>query len=83
MGVKVLVVEDEDDLRQALVRGLRAEHFVVQAASNGVDGLWMAREFDPAVVVLDIMKRPGTGGDCEATGEWSGASTQEVSERVA
>jgi len=61
VGVKVLVVEDEDDLREALARGLRAEHFVVQTASNGIDGLWMAREFDPAVVVLDIML-PGLSG---------------------
>jgi len=59
--VKVLVVEDEDDLRDALARGLRAEHFVVQTAATGVDGLWMASEFDPAVIVLDIML-PGLSG---------------------
>jgi two-component system OmpR family response regulator len=59
--LKVLVVEDEDDLRSALARGLRAEHFVVQTAADGVYGLWMAQEFDPAVVVLDIML-PGLSG---------------------
>ena len=59
--MKVLVVEDDDDLRRALARGLQAENFVVQTASNGVDGLWMAQEFDPAVVVLDIML-PGISG---------------------
>lgn len=53
--MKVLVVEDEQGLREALVTGLAAEGFVVQSAANGVDGLWMAQEFDPAVVVLDIM----------------------------
>ncbi len=59
--MKVLVVEDEAGLREALARGLRAEHFVVQTAADGVDGLWMAKEFDPAVVVLDIML-PGLSG---------------------
>ncbi|GAC1441862.1 MAG: response regulator transcription factor [Mycobacteriales bacterium] len=57
----VLVVEDEDDLRAALARGLTSEGFVVQTAANGTDGLWMAQELDPAVVVLDIML-PGLSG---------------------
>jgi DNA-binding response OmpR family regulator len=57
----VLVVEDEADLRAALARGLRAEGFVVQTATNGIDGLWMAQELEPAVVVLDIML-PGLSG---------------------
>jgi DNA-binding response OmpR family regulator len=57
----VLVVEDEDDLRAALARGLTAEGFVVQTAANGTDGLWMAQELDPAVIVLDIML-PGLSG---------------------
>ncbi len=59
--MKVLVVEDEQGLREGLARGLEAEGFVVQSAANGVDGLWMAQEFDPAVVVLDIML-PGLSG---------------------
>jgi two-component system OmpR family response regulator len=57
----VLVVEDEVDLRAALERGLTSEGFVVQTAANGTDGLWMAQELDPAVVVLDIML-PGLSG---------------------
>lgn len=59
--MKLLVVEDDPDLRQALERGLRAEQFVVQTADNGPDGLWMAQEMDPALVVLDIML-PGLSG---------------------
>lgn len=57
----VLVVEDEPDLRAALERGLTLGGFVVQTAANGPDGLWMAQELDPAVVVLDIML-PGLSG---------------------
>ncbi len=55
------MVEDERGLREALVSGLMAEGFTVQSAANGVDGLWMAQEFDPAVVVLDIVL-PGLSG---------------------
>jgi DNA-binding response OmpR family regulator len=57
----ILVVEDEADLRAALARGLVSEGFVVQTAENGIDGLWMAQELDPAVVILDIML-PGLSG---------------------
>lgn len=59
--MKVLVVEDEPALREALVTGLSAEGFVVLSAATGVEGLWMAQELDPAVVVLDIML-PGLSG---------------------
>lgn len=59
--MKVLVVEDDAALREALVRGLTAEGFVVQTAADGVDGLFLAQESDPALVVLDIML-PGLSG---------------------
>ncbi len=59
--MKVLVVEDEQALREALVTGLSADGFVVLSAATGVEGLWMAQELDPAVFVLDIML-PGLSG---------------------
>ena len=59
--MKVLVVEDEQALREALVTGLSAESFVVLSAATGDEGLWMAQQLDPAVVVLDIML-PGLSG---------------------
>lgn len=59
--VKVLLVEDEKVIADAVCRGLSAEGFVVEWASNGVDGLWMARENEFDVVVLDIML-PGLNG---------------------
>jgi two-component system OmpR family response regulator len=59
--VKVLLVEDDAVIRDALVRGLGAEAFVVEWAANGVDGLWMAETVEPDVVVLDIML-PGMNG---------------------
>ena len=59
--MKVLVVEDEVRLVAALKRGLEAEGFAVDTASNGGDGLWMATEQQYDVIVLDIML-PGING---------------------
>jgi DNA-binding response OmpR family regulator len=53
--VRILVVEDEVRLAQALQRGLRAEGFAVDLAHDGEDGLFRAREGEYDAVVLDIM----------------------------
>jgi two-component system, OmpR family, response regulator len=59
--MRVLVVEDEPDLAAAVATGLRGEGFDVDVAHDGLDGLWRAREFDYALVVLDILM-PGMNG---------------------
>lgn len=59
--MKILLVEDELAIVQALERGLNAEGFVTESAMNGVDGLWMAQENAFDVIVLDIML-PGMSG---------------------
>jgi DNA-binding response OmpR family regulator len=59
--MRVLVVEDEKRLAAGLKRGLEAEGFAVDIALDGTDGLWMAREHDYDVLVLDVML-PGTTG---------------------
>jgi DNA-binding response OmpR family regulator len=53
--VRVLVVEDEVRLAQALQRGLRAEGFAVDLAFDGQDGLFRARETAYDAIVLDVM----------------------------
>jgi DNA-binding response OmpR family regulator len=60
-AVRVLVVEDDPSMRASLVRGLTAEGYIVDTASDGEDGAWMAGEGDYDVIVLDIMlpKRNG------------------------
>ena len=42
--MRILVVEDEVRLAQALQRGLRAEGFAVDLAHDGETGLHLARE---------------------------------------
>lgn len=61
--VKVLLVEDEPDIADAVCRGLEAEGYVTQRADNGVDGLWMAQEETYDVVILDIMLPQLSGYD--------------------
>lgn len=53
--MKVLVVEDEPDIADAVCRGLEAEGYVTMHAGNGVDGLWRAQEETYDVIILDIM----------------------------
>ncbi|MGH9093913.1 MAG: response regulator transcription factor [Acidimicrobiales bacterium] len=59
--MKVLVVEDEKRLAQALRRGLESEGFAVDLAFDGDQGLWLATEQRYDVIVLDIML-PGING---------------------
>ncbi len=52
---KVLVVEDDRTLREALRYNLVADGYDVVTAEDGGDGLVLARQGDPDVVVLDLM----------------------------
>ncbi|MEO8903192.1 MAG: response regulator [Polyangiaceae bacterium] len=52
---RILVIEDESDIRQVLDYNLRsAGHEVVEAA-RGADGLRLLREREPDLVLLDLM----------------------------
>jgi len=58
---RVLVVDDEDRIRE-IVRGyLEQDDFEVVEARDGGEALRLAREFAPDVVVLDVMM-PGRDG---------------------
>jgi len=59
--VRVLVVEDEIHLAQAIEEGLRAEGLDVELSHDGLDGLWRARERAYGAIVLDILL-PGMNG---------------------
>jgi two-component system OmpR family response regulator len=59
--MRLLIVEDEADLRNGLVRLFREEGYAVDAAANGAEGLHKAMEFDYDAIVLDYMM-PGMDG---------------------
>ncbi len=72
--MRVLVVEDEVRLAQALRRGLQAEGFTVDLAHDGEDGLHLALEHEYAAVVLDLMLPKLSGyrvcQELRAAGNW-------------
>jgi DNA-binding response OmpR family regulator len=73
--VKLLLVEDDAKLAAAVRRGLEAEGFTVEVATDGDDGLWRATEGTYDLVLLDIML-PGRNGyricaDLRAAGDWT------------
>ncbi|GIH15710.1 response regulator transcription factor [Rugosimonospora africana] len=53
--VRVLVVDDELSLTELLAMALRYEGWDVRPAGDGHAALRVARDFDPDVVVLDVM----------------------------
>ncbi len=54
-ATKVLVVEDEDDIRNLVVLNLRRAGFDVYSAGDGTSGLRLLREHRPPVLLLDLM----------------------------
>ena len=69
---RVLVVDDEPQIRRALRAGLERNGFTVMLASHGEEGLDAAAEHPPDVVLLDLAM-PGTDGleFCRQLREWS------------
>jgi len=51
---KVLLIEDDEDLRQCL-RELLSEHYLVFTANDGVEGVAVAKQHHPTVILLDLM----------------------------
>jgi DNA-binding response OmpR family regulator len=58
---RILVIDDDPAVTSVLKRGLSYEGFIVDAAGSGVEGLAIARDHPPDLVVLDIMM-PGMDG---------------------
>jgi len=59
--MRILVVEDEQALRESLVSQLKAADFNVDAAADGEEGLYAGTEFpiDLAIIDLGLPKLPG------------------------
>lgn len=59
--MRILLIEDEEQLADAVRRGLEAEGFTVDVSHDGLDGLWMAQQGQYDALVLDILL-PGMNG---------------------
>ena len=54
-GARVLVVDDEPNITELVAMALRYEGFSVKTAATGRAALTAVSQFDPALVILDIM----------------------------
>jgi two-component system OmpR family response regulator len=61
--MRLLVVEDEPDLRAALARALADEHFAVDTAPDGDEALFLGLEIDYDAILLDLMLPRRNGWD--------------------
>ena len=58
---RILIVDDEPHIRRLLATRLQTEGYDVGEACDGEDGLLMLPDFDPDLVILDLMM-PGANG---------------------
>ncbi len=63
MAKRILVVDDNPDIRTMLKDYLTSEGFEVQTAENGQRALFVAREQKPDCIVLDLMMPEMSGGE--------------------
>ncbi|MGE3171103.1 MAG: response regulator transcription factor [Planctomycetota bacterium] len=61
MDTRILLIEDEPDLRAGLQHNLELEGFTVDAAGDGKQGLRKALQDNPSLILLDLML-PGLPG---------------------
>ncbi|MCP4457023.1 MAG: response regulator transcription factor [Cytophagales bacterium] len=52
---RILVVDDQADIRELLKYNLSNEGFDVKVASDGIIGVEIAKEFNPQLILMDIM----------------------------
>jgi len=55
MTKKILLVDDEPDIREFLSYNLRKENFEVSTAKNGIEAINLAKKTKPDLIVLDVM----------------------------
>jgi len=60
-GESILVVEDEEDIAELVVYNLEQDGYRVRVADCGEEGLRLARDKPPDLMLLDLML-PGVGG---------------------
>ncbi len=58
---RVLVVDDDQDIRDVILSALEREHFEIRQAADGRSAVELAQEFRPDVILLDL-NLPGLSG---------------------
>ena len=60
--LKVLIVDDEEAMREVLEMRLQSWGFEVGLAATGTEGRQMAESFEPDIVVTDVVMPGGMSG---------------------
>jgi two-component system alkaline phosphatase synthesis response regulator PhoP len=55
MSRRILIVDDEDDIREFIGYNLRREGYTIYTASNGKEAVEVARATQPHLILLDMM----------------------------
>ncbi len=73
MKLKILVVDDEPQIRKQLKIGLNGHGYEVITASNGQDAVTLAAQQSPGLIILDISlgSEPDGIEVCKRLREWS------------
>lgn len=74
---KVLVIEDEQALREDLLEALELEGYCAVGADNGHDGILQAQEHKPHLIICDI-NMPILNGFGVIKALWQDTSTSHV-----
>ena len=75
MAARILIVEDDTDIREVIAEALAMEGYDVEQARDGVDALRIAYARAPDLIVLDLMM-PRMDG-------WTFRCAQRADDRVA
>ena len=59
--IHILVVDDEQSIIDFIKMGLEDEGYIVHTALNGNDAVYLAKEINPQIVILDVLL-PGMDG---------------------
>jgi len=54
-GKKILVIDDDLNIIKLMTYVLKKEKYEVMTARNGQDGLKLVKDFNPSLIVLDLM----------------------------
>ncbi len=60
-GKRILVIDDEPDIREFVSYNLSRRGFIVVTAADGISGYDLAVKFEPDLILLDILM-PGLNG---------------------
>lgn len=55
MKKKILIIEDDKSIREMLTFALEIEGFCIESVKNGIDGLAKNEDFEPDLILLDLM----------------------------